>query len=239
MATMPSRATTAPTAIESVLPQIDRLWLFLDRFETVPRYADDERIRVVRSQEVGDLRANGKLLGVVLEQEPCTYFCVDDDVRYPADYCATLEAQLGRYRGRAVVGVHAAVLRSPMESYGRDMKVLHRRADQARAEGVDLLGSDTIAFRTSTLQFDVREWPEVNMVDLAFARVARARSIPLVKIPRAAHWVSALDENQDDSIWMSLIADDSRQTVLARELMTIPRPELPRWRLRRLNYRTV
>jgi hypothetical protein len=239
MATMPSRAVTAPWAIESVLTQVDRLWLFLDRFDAVPPYAEDERIRVLRSQEVGDLRANGKLLPVALEGEPCTFFGVDDDVLYPADYCATLEAHVERYRGKAVVGVHAAVLRSPMGSYGRDMKVLHRRADQAGTEGVDLLGSDSLAFRTSTLRFDVREWQDVNMVDLAFARVARERSIPLIKIPRAAHWVSALDENQDDSIWMGVLADDSRQTVLAQELMAIPRPPLPRRHLRRLSYRSV
>jgi hypothetical protein len=239
MATMPSRAATAPAALESVLTQVDQLWLFLDRFDAVPSYADDERIRVLRSQDVGDLRANGKLVGVALEHEPCTFFSVDDDILYPDDYCATLEDHLERYRGKAAVGVHAAVLRSPMASYGRDTKVLHRRSDQARSEGVDLLGSDSLAFRTTTLRFDVREWNDVNMVDLAFARVAREQSIPLVKIPRAAQWVSALDEDQDDSIWMGVLADDARQTMLAQELMALPRPELPRRRLRRLSYRSV
>jgi hypothetical protein len=120
------------------------------------------------------------------------------------------------------------------------MKVLHRRADQERAEGVDLLGSDSLAFRTSTLRFDVRQWPDRNMVDLSFAHTARQRSIPLVKIPRAAHWLSALDENQDDSIWIGVLRDDSRQTVLARELMELPRPPLPRRRWRRsLSYRSL
>jgi hypothetical protein len=239
MATMPSRASTAPSAIASILPQVDRLWLFLDRFDATPPYAEDERIRVVRSQDVGDLRANGKLVGVALESEPCTFFGADDDIRYPADYCDTLEAHLDRYRGGAVVGVHAAVLRRPTASYARDTKVLHRRADQARSEGVDLLGSDSLAFRTTTLRFDVREWVEVNMVDLAFARVARERAVPLVKIPRPSHWLTALDENQDDSIWMGVLADDTRQTVLAQELIALPRPSLPRWRFRRLGYRSV
>jgi hypothetical protein len=239
MATMPSRAATAPTAIASILPQVDRLWLFLDRFDHVPSYAEDERIRVLRSQDVGDLRANGKLVAVALESEPCTFFGADDDVSYPADYCAELEAHLGRCRGTAVVGVHAGVLRRPFASYGRDLKVFHRRAGQRRAEGVDLLGSDSLAFRTATLRFDVREWTDVNMVDLSFARVARERSVPLVKVPRPAHWLSALDENQDDSIWMGVLADDSRQTLLARELMSLPRPDLPRRRFRRLSYRSV
>ena len=239
MATMPSRAATAPRAIESVLPQVDRLWLFLDRFDAVPEYARDDRIRVLRSQDLGDLRANGKFVAIALEDEPSTFFGIDDDVLYPADYCATLETHLDRYRGEAVVGVHAAVLRAPLASYGRDMKVLHRRADQARAEGVDLLGSDSLAFRTSSLRFDVREWPDLNMVDLSFALEARRFGIPLVMIPRPAHWLSALDENQEDSIWVGVMRDDARQTELAQELASLARSQLPRARLRRLSYRSI
>lgn len=236
---MPSRSDTAPRAIASVLSQVDRLWLFLDRFDTVPPYALHERIRVVRSQDVGDLRANGKFVGLALDDGPSMFFAVDDDIEYPADYCETLESHARRYSG-AVVGVHAAVLRDPVESYGRDLKVLHRRAAQERLEGVDLLGSDSLAFRTTTLHFDVREWPDVNMVDLAFARIARQRSIPLVKIPRPAHWLKALDENQHDSIWVGVLRDDTRQTALARELLAFPRPPLPRRRFRRrLSYRSA
>jgi len=238
MATMPSRAETAPRALASLLPQVDRLWLFLDRFDEIPDYAGDERIRSVRSQDAGDLRANGKLVGLE-EDELCTFFGVDDDIEYPADYCATLEASLDHFDGRVVVGSHAAIFMEPLESYSRDMKVLHRRSGQTRAAGVDLLGSDSLAFRTATLRFDVREWPDLNMVDLSFALEARRRGVPLVMLPRPAHWLSALAENQEDAIWTAVLRDDSRQTELARELVSLPRPRLPRNGWRRLSYRSA
>lgn len=236
---MPSRSATAPLAIASILPQVDRLWLFLDRFDDVPSYADDPRIRIARSQDVGDLRANGKFAALVLGEGPCTFFGVDDDVDYPPDYCERLAAALERFGGDVVVGVHAAVLRTPTKSYARDMKVLHRRSDQERAAGVDLLGSDSLAFRTTVVRFDVRDWPEVNMVDLSFALEARRRGIPLVMVDRPSHWLRALDENQDDSIWAAVLVDDSRQTELARELAGLPRPRLPRSGVRRLSYRSA
>ena len=50
MATMPSRAATAPRAIESVLPQVDRLWLFVDRFDAMPEYAWDDRSQLPRAR---------------------------------------------------------------------------------------------------------------------------------------------------------------------------------------------
>jgi hypothetical protein len=230
MATMPSRAETAPRAIASILGQVSRLWLFLDRFESIPDYADDPRVLVLRTQAEGDLRGNGKLLGLALEDEPCTYFAVDDDIEYPVDHCRTLERHLDRYGGRAVVGVHAAHLVHPLTSYRDGLHVLHRRASLARAEDVDVLGADSLALRTSTLRFDVRRWPDVNMIDLSFALEARRRGVPLVAVPRRANWVRALDENQPDSIWIGVLTDDSRQTVLAQELLALPRPPSPRRR---------
>jgi hypothetical protein len=231
MATMPSRATTAPLAIESILPQVSRLWLFLDRFETVPDFAEHERIEVLRSQDLGDLRANGKFVALALDARPCTFLGLDDDVLYPADYCNTLESHLGRWPG-AAVGVHGGLLPPEVTSYAGDLKVLHRRAPRERATEVDLLGTDSVAFRTSTLRFDVRDWPDVNVVDLSFALTARRRSVPLVTIARKAYRMNALDENQSDSIWQGVLVDDTRQTELARELVALPRPQLrrrPRW----------
>jgi hypothetical protein len=231
MATMPSRATTAPRAIESILPQVSRLWLLLDRFDTVPDFAEHERIDVLRSQDLGDLRANGKFLALALDGRPCTFFGLDDDVLYPADYCKTLESHLGRWP-EAAVGVHGGLLPPEVTSYAGDLKVLHRRAPRERATEVDLLGTDSVAFRTSTLRFDVRDWPDVNVVDLSFALTARRRSVPLVTVPRKAYWLNALEENQSDSIWQAVLRDDTLPTELARELVALPRPPLrrrPRW----------
>jgi hypothetical protein len=231
MATMPSRATTAPRAIESILPQVSRLWLFLDRFDTVPDFAEHERIDVLRSQDLGDLRANGKFLGLPLDARPCTFYGLDDDVLYPADYCRTLESHLGRWPG-AAVGVHGGLLPPTVTSYASDLEVLHRRAPRERATEADLLGTDSVAFRTSTLRFDVRDWHDVNVVDLSFALTARRCSVPLVTIPRKAYWMNALDENQSDSIWQGVLVDDTRETELAQELVALPRPSLrkrPRW----------
>jgi hypothetical protein len=239
MATMPSRAATASRALASILPQVTRLWLFLDRFESIPSYAEDERIRVLRSQEHGDLRANGKLLGLALEDEPCTFFSVDDDIDYPRNYCKTLESHLDAYASQAGVGVHGGVLRPPVVSYRSDLQVLHRRAQHVGVVDVDLLGTDSLALRTSTFRVDVREWRDVNMVDLSFALAARRRSIPLAVVPRNSHWLAALDEDQHDSIWLDVLRDDTRQTALAQELVSLPRPPLPGRRRRRvLSYRS-
>jgi hypothetical protein len=106
------------------------------------------------------------------------------------------------------------------------MTVMHRRASLDDSTEVDLIGTDSTAFRTSTLQFDVREWEHVNLVDLSFALTARRESVPLVAIPRTKGWVNPLAESQPDSIWVGVRRDDTKQTALAQKLMALPRPRL-------------
>lgn len=237
MATMPSRAGAAALAIASIVGQVDALWLFLDRFERVPDFARHEKIVVLRTQEHGDMRGNGKLLCLALDDTPCTFFGIDDDISYPADYCTTMEAHLRRYSDAALVGVHASALVGPPSTYEGERKVLHFRSAQQQAVGVDVLGTGTVAFASSTLRFDVRTWEHVNTLDLLLARMAREAGIPLVMIQRPGHWLEAISEGQEDSTWSSVRRDDSLQTQLARELMRMPRQRLPRVGLRRLRYR--
>jgi hypothetical protein len=230
MATMPSREATAERAIASILPQVSSLWLFLDRFESVPSFANHERIRVLRSQDLGDLRSYGKFAVLTLSTVDCTFFGVDDDIEYPPNYCEKLERHLDGYDGQVVVGVHAENLRPPIVSYRRSRTIAHYRLRRRFCDEVDVLGTGSLAFRSSTLHFDVRDWPHVNMGDLSFALTARSRRVPLLSISRREGWLTTLAEAQPDSIYRAVRRDDSMQTLLARELLTLPRPPLPRRR---------
>lgn len=231
MATMPSRKETAERALASILPQVDRLWLFLDRFEDVPQIFHHPKIEILRSADHGDLRANGKFLGLSLEEQDCIYLSVDDDILYPHDYVRRLHRHLARYRSQAVVGVHASILKPPIQTYRHSRRVLLRRRLQWLNLEVDVLGTDSVALDSRVLRFDVREWSHVNMVDLHFAILCRRRGLPLISIRRYRDWIKHLDQNQPDSIHRALQNDDSRQTVLARELLDIPRPRLARRRI--------
>ena len=226
MATMPSRRGDLRTAIGSIIRQVDRLYLFLDRFE-IPVDIRHPKIVVLRSQEFGDLRANGKLLGLTMCSGPCWYFTVDDDIRYPDDYVQRMTLQLAALPRQTVLGVHGSRLKPPMNSYRENRESLHRAQMRTRHEPVDVIGTDSAAFNTEVLNFDVRKWPTVNMVDLNFAIECAKRGIARKLATRRRFWVEALSENQADSIYQGLRKDDSRQTALANELLTYGPPVEP------------
>lgn len=220
MATMPSRRANARIAIGSILKQVDRLYLFLDRFET-PVDIRHPKIVALRSQDFGDLRANGKLLGLTMCVGPTLYFTVDDDIRYPDDYVERMAKQLLALPRNTVLGVHGSRLKPPVRSYREDRQSLHRALLRTEHELVDVIGTDSAVFFNSVLNFDVRSWSSVNMVDLNFAIECAKRGLDRKLATRRRFWVEALSENQPDSIYMALRKDDSQQTVLANALLKL------------------
>ena len=90
MATMPSRIHTAPRAILSMLPQVDRLWLYLDGFYDVPDFAKHPKIICEFARDHGGLRAERKFRGLALDEKAEVCVSTDDDLLYPKDYVSRL-----------------------------------------------------------------------------------------------------------------------------------------------------
>jgi hypothetical protein len=222
MATMPSRATTFPSAVHSIIGQVDRLYLYLDGHDEVPesvRY--DPRVIPIFAREEPGLGCAGKFLGMLREQEPCLYVGVDDDVGYPVDYVSHLTRELVAYGSRAMVGVHGIRLTSPFESYRCDRTLFHFSEALPQRQPVDMLGTGTILLDTATLRFDPRRWQDGNVTDVHLALEAAKIALPLICVSRKKNFIRALEEHQDHSLYAELLKDDSMHTMLACELLAL------------------
>lgn len=229
MATMPSRAHTFPIALKSILPQVDKLFLFLDAFtDQIPEHP---KIVQFRSQVHGDLKANGKLLGLTKVAPGAIYVTVDDDILYPGDFVSRMRHHLDRLGPRTAAGVHGCVLdRENFRSYLNDRSIYVRGGALSTYREVDVVGTCAVAFRKDEIDFDVRNWTITNMVDLHFALECETRGIARHLVPRREGWLGTLEVSQQDSIFAQLKKDDSRQTALARKLLELsahrPPPEV-------------
>ena len=223
MATLPSRAaTTFPAALRSIIPQVDRLYLYLDGHQEVPEAArHDARIIPIFSRDEPGLAEGGKFLGLERETENCFYATVDDDILYPPNYVTRLAARLRAHGSRAVVGVHGSVLHRPLASYNRDRDLFHFTGELKFEQTVDVLGSGTIIFDTAVLRFDVRRWPHINMSDLDVAIEAAKSRLPMICVARKRNFLQALGNEQPDSIYSAMTRDDLRQTSRALELLAL------------------
>lgn len=218
MATMPSRVHTLSTALERILGQVDCLYLYLDRFDAVPAaIAAQPKIVPILSRPADTLRGAGKFIGLELMTEPCLYFCFDDDILYARRYVQHLATALYRYSYKAIVGIHATILKSPYASYIRDRAVLHFNKGLAVDCVVDELGTGTLAFHSGMFHVAPRQWAHHDMCDLLLAIDAVRQEIPRICIQRPDNFLLPIEERQPDSIWMATKKDDSRHVRVMRQ----------------------
>lgn len=223
MATIPSRATSFQWAFASIVRQVEKLYLYLDGHEEVPSVVHDHRnVEVVFARDRPGLHANGKLLGLELEQRDCIYACVDDDIYFPRYFIWAMRDGLAKAQDRAVVGLHAVRLARPLVRFFTDqVMVSHYSFPLARATEVDLIGTGAAMFPSVALKFDVGDWPRVSMADIGLAMEAAKRGLPMISIARQGPLVLNLAECQADSLYLARLKDDSQQTEFARQLLAI------------------
>lgn len=217
---MPTRRHTAEIAIASVLSQVDRLWLVLDGFDEVPDFARHPKIIVEHGRDHGGLKAEGKYLGLALDDDATVYMSADDDIIYPPDYVSRLARYCRLMPGRVAAGCHGSIFQRPVTSYVTDRKVRvshHKQSTPWRS--VDVLATNGTVHLTRDMRFDVRTWTYRNQVDLNFLEEAIAHNVRFVLGQRVDKWVRQLDRDQDDSIFRSLSQDDSVQTGRINDLL--------------------
>jgi hypothetical protein len=208
--------------LDSIVRQVDRLYLYLDGHREIPAAArNDSRVVPILRREAPSLAGNGKFLGMTRESEPCLYLGVDDDIAYPPNYVAKLRAGLEAQGRPAVVGFHGVLLPGPFKSYLRDRTVFFFASGLDQTKEVDALGTGTVMFSTGDLNFDVRMWPHINKNDLCLAREAVKAKLPLICLAREENFLCPLEREQADSIYAALKKDDRLATILAIELMAL------------------
>lgn len=221
MSSIPTRAGDLEQVLARIVPQVERLYLFLHGYDEIPTAARHSRIVPILAPADTPFRASGKFHGLLQQTSPCLYFCFDDDILYPPDHVARLTKAILRYRGRAFVGVHGTSYFAPVARYTRDRTVRHF-ASRLRFDRVfDELGSGTVAFPSGLMSFDPRRWPHGDMDDLMLAIEAERHGIPRIAIHRRRRWLTPLRESQPDSLWIRALADDSRHSAQLVELQTL------------------
>ncbi|MBG1231093.1 hypothetical protein [Aestuariivirga litoralis] len=217
---MPSRLETFRKVLPVFVPQVDRIFVFLDGFDAVPDFLTRiPKVTVIRSQEAGDYHVSGRFLFLQHLAEPSVVVSFDDDIRYPRDYVARLVAALDEAGGPAVVGVHGLNFKPPYTNFVSDRVSFHFCKKLEQTIRVDELGAGTIAFRSDVLDFDMRLWKDFTSDDTLIALEAQLRKLPLWCVARRKGWLKPYQESQADSLWLRTKRDPTHKTALMRELI--------------------
>ncbi|TCJ13419.1 hypothetical protein EZJ19_10230 [Parasulfuritortus cantonensis] len=220
MATMPTRADSFRVMLDSVLPQLDLLYVFLDGFAEIPAWLSGlAKCRVELIPADSPLHNASRLLAPARFGAEAVFLFLDDDILYPADYVQRILAGLRRYDYRAWVGFHGTLFLPPHERF-----VLHRKTFPffkrlKRDRQVHLLGCGTLACHSALLGMNPEGWRHPRLDDLYMATEAAGAGIDLIALRRPARWLRAIAQNQPDSMWRQAQDDDRVPSRLMRELI--------------------
>ena len=188
MASFPQRQDSLKAVVTYILPQLDELRIYLNDYEEVPGFLDKPKIKVTLSKDAeGDLRDNGKFHRVPAEDN-CYVFSLDDDLAYPPDYVAKMIHHIEMLGRSCIVGVHGVIFPAGEFSRLRQRTVYHFR-DRQLGHFVDLLGTGTAAWHSSTFAPALEDFRSKGVCDLWFAAAAANHNIPMFSIPRQENWL--------------------------------------------------
>ncbi|HMA26077.1 MAG: hypothetical protein ACM33U_09125 [Solirubrobacterales bacterium] len=222
LASVPERRESLERTVRSLLPQVDRVGVYLNGYEDVPDCLADPRVDVARSQEHGDRGDTGKFWWSGSAE---LQLCCDDDLEYPPDYVERLVEGLRRHAG-AACSFHGHLLRPPFNSISR-ARTYHclRRVDGDHQ--VHVAGTGVIGFCHDAISISPADFEHPNMADIWFACAAQRQRVRLFALAHEAGWLKHTAHER--TIWSeSKARTGSAMDTLERKAYVV---RSTRWRL--------
>lgn len=205
LATYPSRRNNLEKVVEIISPQVDRLNIVLNQYDTVP--VELEKFsNVVLIIPKDDLKDTGKFYPDVQEAE--YVFLIDDDIIYPSDYVSSTVKSFEKLTFQNCIGGHHGsvyikpslrnLLRSPglLFTYKKriaDFRIFFGLFRELKvATVVDQIGTGAAILRGKDMPPYEYMRSAIKYVDVRLARWCFEHDIMPVCLPREANWIGGV-----------------------------------------------
>ncbi len=215
LATVPDREDALSRTVNSLLPQVDCLRVYLNGFKHIPAFLEAPQIEIARNSHHGDLGDSGKFFWCDDNDNSYLLTC-DDDIIYPPDYVAKLIGAIERYKIGVIVGFHGIILKPPVRSYYRDRKVFHCSSHLDEDQYVHMVGTGCAAWHSSTLEMSLKDFKIPNMADIWLGRLCQKQEVPVLTVARNAGWIQIQDVS--NTIFERCKNNDPVQTRIVNEV---------------------
>lgn len=197
LASIPKRINMLKDCVESLLFQVDKLYVFLNNYSDVPDFLIHNRIEIERSDDWSDRGDLGKFFWIDRLGTAGYRIIVDDDLIFPPDFVEVMVSKVASYENRIIAGAHGIVLRQPINKF-------HETASRAytahftyrnNERPVHILGTGALCFHSSTVNMKWSDFLFRNSADIWLAIYGQRQKIPLICIEHQDYWIT---ENKHD-----------------------------------------
>lgn len=217
VATIPGRPLEG--MLRSIRHQVDECYVYLNGFTEVP-----EVVRELNCQYILDPVNRGaeRKLWWADKCGEGVYFTMDDDLRYPSDYCTRLLGFLESTDWRGIVGVHARRYEGAVQEWQRWAAIYKYQRELTKPQWVNLLGTATTAFHTSLGV--PSKWKGLNCADAQLAVWAQKRGVPMLAVSRPPAWLTYLGTKGT----LTVFTEDAERGFIRRNTLM---QSIPDWRI--------
>ena len=200
IAAIPERELALEKTISSLLPQVEKIGVYLNGWSYIPDYLKHPKIIVegFKGKDLGDV---GKFFWV--DEHNGIYFSCDDDLIYPKNYISTTIEKLEKYEFKACVGWHGSLIKKPYEDFydQKSRRVFTFKAHRPFDTPVHILGTGCCAFHTSIMPVKLKDFIAPNMADIFFSLKGQEYNIPFYVIEHEANQIVAVEGSEASSIY--------------------------------------
>lgn len=197
IASIPEREQMLQRTIESLIYQVDKIYVYLNNYKSIPEFLKNPKIIVCTNECNGDIGDAGKFYSFIgkLDNLNRYIFLCDDDILYPGDYVYHMVNHIENNNRKAVIGLHGVLLEEKVKNYYRDRKVISCLKTSVINKFCDILGTGALAFHASTVQvlpgdyiFEYR-----NMADIHFGISAQKQNVPMLCVKHSGDWLTYME----------------------------------------------
>ena len=220
LATIPPRHKELKLVCESLLPQVDRLFIYFNGYseDSIPTWAKLMSKVVWECSETsgyGDLGDVGKFFFASEDMREKykihgDVFTCDDDIVYPEWYVDSTRKHLGSERFQnSILTYHGSVLPRKCRNYHKQKRCYAVRATVSKLTRVHVGGTGCMSFRVQRFRYHLSMFAEPNMADIFVAEWAKRSKVSLFVLPHLKGDFKILP--LDDTIWHSTHSRDGTE----------------------------
>lgn len=192
LTTLPDRTASLKETVDSLLPQVDGIYIFLHGYNPVelPDFLENDKIHIAYDLEWGD-KGDLDKFHFVKNLEGYILLC-DDDLIYPSDYASWMIKSLNKYDlTKTIMSAHGVIVHNPpIANYYLDRAVLPCLGRVEQEYPVHIGGTGVMVFHSS-INFDMDyELKMPNMADIHFGIWAKNKGYDIFTVAHQEGWIN-------------------------------------------------
>ncbi len=219
IASIPQRESSLKETINSLLPQVDKIYLYLNNYDEatadqIKNISPDKIEYIIGDNVYGDAGKfywADKLNGYI--------FSCDDDLYFPPDYIKTAINGIEKYGRKAIVCFHGRELKPVCASYYRDYRAYYGFNNTIENDTfVHVAGTGCMAWHSSVMNISMSHFSSANMADIHLSVLAQKNKIPIVILSHKPNWIKGTYYPSLNSISGMATKNDKEQTELVNKI---------------------